>query len=83
MRNRYRLIVVRRAEWDLDAAVDYIAERAPLAAKRWLAGFNKELQSLETNPYRWGLAPETGLLGLEIRQLVYRAKSGSASRACS
>lgn len=81
MTNRYRLVVLRRAERDLDAAVDYIAERAPLAARRWLAGFNKELQSLEHNPQRCGLAPETGLLGLEVRQLIYRAKSGSASRA--
>jgi plasmid stabilization system protein ParE len=79
--SRYRVIVLRRAERDIDEAVDYIAERAPLAAKRWLAGFNKELQSLATHPERWGLAPENGLLGLQIRQLIYRAKSGSASRA--
>jgi plasmid stabilization system protein ParE len=70
-----------QAKADLRNALHYLAGFAPVAAQRWADGFEDAIASLATNPERWGLAPESGLMGLEIRQLIYRAKSGSASRA--
>lgn len=76
-----KVVMLRRAKEDLLAASLYLAGFAPQTAQRWVDGFEEAIASLSTNPERWGVAPESGLLGLEIRQLIYRAKTGSASRA--
>jgi plasmid stabilization system protein ParE len=78
---KLKVLILRRADQDLRDAALYLARFAPQAARRWADGFEEAIASLDTNPERWGLAPETGLAGLEIRQLIYRSKSGKASRA--
>ena len=80
-RIKRKVLILRRAEEDLRKGLKYLAPFAPQAAQRWADGFQDAIEELAINADRWGVAPETGLLGLEIRQLIYRAKSGSASRA--
>jgi len=76
-----KVLILRRAKEDLRKALKYLASFAPQAAQRWADGLQDAIEELATNAERWGVAPETGLLGLQIRQLIYRAKSGSATRA--
>ena len=44
----YEVVVLRRAEQDLHAAADWIAEDSPEAAARWFRAFVAALLSLGT-----------------------------------
>jgi plasmid stabilization system protein ParE len=72
----YRLIIQPPAFEDLDAAYQWIHERASDAADRWFNGFVDALSSLAKSPERWGLAPENDAVEPEIRQLLYGRGSG-------
>lgn len=72
----YRLIIQPPAFEDLDAAYQWIHERAPEAAARWFNGFVDALNSLMKSPERCGLAPENDAVEPEIRQLLYGRRSG-------
>ena len=56
---KYRLIIQPPAFEDLDAAYEWIRERAAGAAARWFHGFVDALNSLTESPERCGLAPRT------------------------
>lgn len=73
---KYRLIIQPPAFEDLDAAYEWIRERAPGAAARWFNGFVDALNSLTESPKRCGLAPENDAVEPEIRQLLYGRRSG-------
>ena len=53
------------------------AERAPLTAAAWLNRFEAELETLSKFPQRCALAPETALVAVEIRQLIYGRRQGT------
>ena len=72
----YQVVVLRRAEQELNAAADWIAEYSPDAAARWFNSFVDSLLSLEKNPNRCGLAPENVASSYELRQLIYRPRQG-------
>lgn len=77
----YQVIVLRRAEQDLHAAADWIAEHSPEAAARWFNSFIDALLSLEKNPERCGVAPENEASSYELRQLIFRLRQGRPFRA--
>ena len=78
---RYDVVILRRAERELNAAADQIARQAPEAADRWFNGFIEALLTLEKNPERCSLAPEGSLFPCVVRQLFYRTKSRYPTRA--
>ena len=78
---KYQVVVLRRAEQELDAAADWIAEYSPEAADRWFSAFVDALLSLEDDPQRCGLAPENVASSYELRQLIYRPRQGRTFRA--
>ena len=57
-------------------AHDWISERSPEAASRWLAGLEEAVLSLRDMPERCGLAPEHKQLKFELRQYIYGKRSG-------
>jgi plasmid stabilization system protein ParE len=59
------------AEREAAQACDWIAERDPTQADRWLRELQIVLQSLREYPERCPLAPEGRLFLREIRQLVF------------
>ena len=67
----YKVTVTTAAKQDLRSAFRWAAERTPQAAALWLQRFEAELQSLESFPMRFQLAPENALVDLEIRQLIF------------
>lgn len=77
----HHVLVLKRAEQDLQAAADWIAEQSPQAAERWFNAFVAALVSLENNPQRCGLAPENENSSYELRQLIFRPQHGRAYRA--
>jgi plasmid stabilization system protein ParE len=47
------------------------------AADRWYAGLARAMESLSQLPRRYPLAPESDLLGGEVRQMIYGRGRGT------
>jgi plasmid stabilization system protein ParE len=71
---KYRVIVQPLALEDLDAAFQWAARHAPQAAARWFFRFWDALQTLDTNPERCAVAPESDAVEAEIRQYLFSRK---------
>src|SRR5947209_5813103 len=72
----FALEVTPRAEADIQAAYEYIAEASARAATRWVLTLRREIRSLALMPGRCSLAPEAESLGVEIRQLLVGQRGG-------
>jgi plasmid stabilization system protein ParE len=67
---RYRVLIHPDAEAELDAAYRHIAEDSPERAARWRQTLLRKTQSLKTLPHRCPLAPESRIIGREVRHLI-------------
>jgi plasmid stabilization system protein ParE len=67
----YRVEPTDKALVDGGEAYFWISEQSEEAALRWYEGLLKAFRSLEKNPLRCRLAPESAFFEEEIRQLVY------------
>jgi plasmid stabilization system protein ParE len=66
-----RVLVTRRARAQLNAAADWIEERAPETAERWFAQFAAESQSLSTTCASRPLARESRRMPFELREMLF------------
>ncbi len=71
-----KLIIQPSALAELEEAYRWIAERTPTRAAGWFNHFVEVLKSLETNPERCEMAPESKFIGVKIRQLLYGRRGG-------
>lgn len=67
----YRVELTPRAVSDIEAAVEYIGQAAPTRVERWFLGLMDAVNSLDTMPERFPVAPESEELRKEIRQAFY------------
>lgn len=67
----YRVEPTDNALADAGEAYFWINEHSEAAALRWYEGLMKAFRSLERNPLRCPLAPESAYFEEEIRQLIY------------
>ncbi|MGB9180337.1 MAG: type II toxin-antitoxin system RelE/ParE family toxin [Pyrinomonadaceae bacterium] len=67
----YRIEPTDKALADAGEAYFWINEQSEGAALRWYEGLMKAFRSLERNPLRCPLAPESVFFEEEIRQLIY------------
>jgi plasmid stabilization system protein ParE len=65
-----------RALREIDEALEWLAERDRAAAARWHGQLMEVVRSLENNPERCGLAPESEWYPGEIRQLLHGKRRG-------
>jgi len=73
--SRRRIVVQPRAEAEALAAFDWIAERSPNAADRWLTGLREAMAELAEHPLRHPLAVEASeRFGISIREALYGKK---------
>jgi len=63
--------ITARAVREIDEALEWLGERSRTAAVRWHAQLLEAIRSLENNPQRCGLAPESELFPGELRQLLH------------
>lgn len=77
----YTVVVLPKARDEWERIITWIEQRSPAGADRLWASLAKGLKSLEKNPEACGLAPETGTLRQEIRQLLFRTRRGLTYRA--
>ena len=68
--------ITTRALREIDEALAWLSERAPAAAARWHERLLEAVRSLEDNPARCGLAPESEWYPGELRQLLYGKRRG-------
>ncbi|MGH9905426.1 MAG: type II toxin-antitoxin system RelE/ParE family toxin [Pyrinomonadaceae bacterium] len=71
MKKTYRVEPTDKALLDAGRAYSWISERSEKAGLRWYEGLLKAFRSLEQNPLRCPLAPESVFFEQEIRQLIY------------
>ena len=67
----YRVEPTDKALVDAGEAYFWISEQSEGAALRWYEGLLKAFRSLEKNPLRCPLAPESAFFKEKIRQLIY------------
>jgi plasmid stabilization system protein ParE len=72
----YPVHITARALREIDAALGWLAARDRAAALRWHDRLLEAVRSLEDNPERCGLAPESGWYPGELRQLLYGKRRG-------
>jgi plasmid stabilization system protein ParE len=60
-----------RALWEIDERLGWLITRSPSAAARWHAQLMEAIRSLQDNPERCGLAPESEWYPGELRQLLH------------
>jgi len=70
---KYQVIATPEAQSNIREAFDYIRDRSPLNAARWLRGLHERIESLELFPRRCGTAREQPYFEEELRQLVYKS----------
>ena len=72
----YRVEISPLAVSDIEDAYLWLSEQSRPAAARWYHGLRKAIESLETNPERCSLAPESDAFAVELRQLLYGRRRG-------
>jgi plasmid stabilization system protein ParE len=72
----YSVQITVRAFLEIGEALESLARKSPTAADRWHEKLMLAVRSLEENPERCGLAPESEWFSAEIRQLLYGKRRG-------
>ncbi|HTI49472.1 MAG TPA: type II toxin-antitoxin system RelE/ParE family toxin [Planctomycetaceae bacterium] len=73
----YQIDVSPDAVTDIDAAFEYIARDSRVRAQKWLNGLQASIESLDRNPERCPLAPESAAFEVELRQLLFGNRRGA------
>jgi len=68
---RFRVVLQRLAQDDLQDAYAWAARAAPAEAAKWLDRFEVALQSLNSNPKRCPLARESSKAQIELREYLF------------
>ncbi len=68
---KYKVVITPTAEANLNEIHRHIALDSPAAARKFLTGLRGKIKTLASMPNRCPLAPEDGLAGMEIRNLLY------------
>jgi plasmid stabilization system protein ParE len=72
--------IAPKAWSDADNIFAWIAARAPAGASRWYSAFLSAAHDLSSNPDRFGVAPESEILGRPIRQRFFKTRRGRTYR---
>ena len=78
---KYQVIVLSRAQQDIQRIYEWIAQRSASGAARWFNRFTDALATLSENPKSCGLAPENEFVDQEIRHLIFKTRKGRHYRA--
>lgn len=76
----FKVRVLRRAKQDLTTISDWIAERSPAGAARWITAFEMAREKLAENPERFGLSLQDARSRYELRQFFFKTPHGRTYR---
>lgn len=77
----FHVRVFAKAERELEAILDWLSQRSPQGAARWLTAFEHSKDLIGRNPFAMGLAPENEFVAPEIRQAIFKTRRGRRYRA--
>ena len=69
----YQVIVTPEAQADIRQIFQFICERSPLNAARWLQNIYERIETLENHPERCGAARERQYFEEDLRQLLFKS----------
>ena len=74
--------VLRRADREVEATLHFIAEEqeAPEGAQKWYRAYEAALERLAKAAKTLPLAPEDEFVDYEVRQILFRTKTGRTYR---
>ena len=76
----YAVILLSRAEAELESQLDYLSERSPQGAEAWTAEYSSAIYRISDDPKSCGLAPENDDHEEEIRQVMFKTRKGNPYR---
>ncbi len=76
----FKIRILPRAVGDLDRILGWTYERSPQGAASLLAAFEKAQLALKRSPEAYSTAPESDLLGMELRQVFFKTRKGNTYR---
>lgn len=76
----YRIRIQPRAVADLDFIIGWIYDKSPRGAAALLAAFEKAQIGLKRSPEAYSIAPESEVLGVELRQAFFKTRKGNTYR---
>jgi len=71
MPRRYHVEITRRAERDILAVFEHIAEENEKTSMDWISEVERQIKTLERFPKRCSVIPESTELEREYRHLIY------------
>jgi plasmid stabilization system protein ParE len=77
----YELLLVPRAEAEIDSIIRYLADRSPQGAIAWSVRWAQVLAELRRDPLQHGLAPESAEYPADVRQIFFKTRRGRTYRA--
>ena len=76
----FSIRILPRAERDAQSIFKYLAQHSPEGAVRWWDAFEKATRELGQDPFRYGLAAESGIFDYELRQFLFKTRRGRTYR---
>jgi plasmid stabilization system protein ParE len=76
----YEVVLLRRAQTDFDAILNWLSINSPAALERWFDSYEKILERLEREPLSFGYAPENEILASSVRHALFRSGRNSVYR---
>src|SRR5262245_52151437 len=77
---KYRLRILPEADDDISRIYLWIADKSGAGAATWYRRLSEVIESLSTQPFGWGPAPEGALVGRELRQVNFKTRRGRMYR---
>jgi plasmid stabilization system protein ParE len=72
----YSVVLLAKAEEDLDRITGWLTDRSPSGAARWLAAFHEIITRLEDQPGQFSVAPESEYVREVVRQGIFSTPRG-------
>ncbi len=76
----HKLVVVETAEIDVDGIYGYILQRSPQGAASWYRAFLACAKRIARQPLACGFAAENAEFDVDLRQALFKTRSGSFYR---
>lgn len=80
MANGFKLLVLPRAETDIDSIFNWLSGRSLLGAKNWVLALKLAFDRISKDADSLALAPESRLVNEQIRQCLFKTPKGRTYR---
>lgn len=76
----FKVLLLRRAQADVNAIYEWIAKRSKTGASNWYMAFFDAVAALERDPESCSAAPEAKRLRIDLRQRLFSTRRGRIYR---